>query len=181
MFFTKIALVSLVGGFAALVAACSDEPKPEAAKAKQSAEAACQHINELCASTEGFKTQDCSTSNASYEKLSAAEKAQADSITPCVIASTSCQSAINCLRPAAEESSTAKNEKPPRANDTEDACEHINGVCADEPGFKKQNCASSNDEYEKLNASDKELADEITVCIMKTKSCKSAFECLDFN
>ena len=181
MFFEKLALATFVGGLATAVAACSGDAKEDSPKAKPDAAAACAHINEVCASTEGFQTQDCSTSNAEYEKLSPTDKAIADSIAPCVVASTSCQSALNCLRPAADDSSSRAKQKPAPKYEAEEACEHINDVCEKEQGFENQDCSESNAAYSSLSDSDKELADGIAVCIMSAKRCKNAFKCLDFN
>ncbi|HVH43561.1 MAG TPA: hypothetical protein VM925_14500, partial [Labilithrix sp.] len=77
MFLERIFLASVIVGSAIVAAACSDEsPKP--APTKHRAEAACEHINDVCADTEGFQTQDCLASKASYEKLNASDKAKAN-------------------------------------------------------------------------------------------------------
>jgi hypothetical protein len=179
MSFEKLVIASLVAGLASLAAACSNDTE-EAPKAKQDAAAACAHINEVCASTEGFQPQDCSSSNAEYEKLSPTDKAVADSVAPCVIASTSCQSALNCMRPLSDSPSSAEPKAKP-AHEAEEACEHINDVCEKEEGFENQDCSNSNADYDKLSASDQELADGIASCIMGAKTCKTAFQCLEFN
>ena len=182
MFFAKVVSVSIVAGLALLGAACSDDAKEDTPKAKQDAAAACAHINQVCADTEGFQTRDCSGSNSEYEKLTPADKAVADSIAPCVIASTSCQSALTCMRPlTGDPSSSAQRKKKAPDYEAEQACEHINNVCEDEDSFRKQDCSSSNADYEKLSASDKELADGIAACIMSAKSCTKAFQCLEFD
>ena len=54
-------------------------------------------INDLCADTDGFKTQDCSHSQADYDKLSDNDKKLADSIVPCVMDSEACSTAFECL------------------------------------------------------------------------------------
>ena len=181
MFFEKLVLAMLTGVFATALAACSNDPEEgtKATEAKQGPEAACEHINDVCATEQGYETQDCGSATANYAKLSDAEKAQADALMPCVMSATSCQSAITCLRPQSN-ASTAKDEDEPPAYEAEEACEHINDVCEKEEGFETQDCSSSNAEYEKLSNSDKELADDIAVCIMKAKSCKNAFRCLQF-
>ena len=182
MFFHKLVLAALVGAAATVTAACSNDTKDDATT-KHRAEAACEHINGLCASTEGFQASDCSGSQAEYEKLDTDAKLQADLIMPCVMAAKSCSPALDCVRQPsnAPSRSSAEEKKAKPANDTEDACEHINKVCAKEDGFTKQDCSSSNADYEKLSDADKEIADAIVPCIMGAKSCKTAFECLDFN
>jgi len=181
MFLEKLALATLVGALVTAVAACSNDAKEEGPKAKKDAADACAHLNEVCASTEGFKAQNCSNSNAEYEAMNPTDKALADSIVPCVIASTSCQSAINCLRPASDDSPTRAKEKPAPKYEAEEACEHINNVCEKEEGFENQDCSNSNAAYDDLSDSDKELANEVAVCIMSAKTCKSAFKCLDIS
>lgn len=179
IFFDKTVLAALVGGIAAIVAACSDD-SAVGRDTKPGTEAACEHINDVCSSTQGFEKQDCSSSNADYDKLSASEKAQVDAILPCVMASTTCQPALNCVRPRSNQS-TSTDDEPTRTHDTEDACEHINNLCANEDGFRKHDCSNSNADYEKLSSSDKELADTIVPCIMNAESCTSAFQCLKFD
>ena len=182
MFFEKLVLVTLVGGLATAVAACSNDPEEgtKATPAKRGPAAACEHINDVCATEKGYETQDCDSAAANYEKLSESEKAQADSLVPCVLAATSCQSAITCLRPQANASSKASDDDKPPAYEAEEACEHINDVCEKEEGFETQDCSSSNAAYADLSDAEKELADDVAVCIMKAKSCKSAFQCLRF-
>ena len=181
MFFEKLVGATLVGVFATSVAACSKDPEEgtKATQAKHGPEAACEHINEVCATEQGYQTQDCGSASFNYAKLSDDEKAQADALMPCVMSATTCQSAVTCLRPQAN-ASTAKDDDKAPEYEAEQACEHINDVCDKEEGFETQDCSSSNAEYEKLSASDKELADDIAVCIMKARSCKSAFQCLQF-
>src|SRR5258707_94945 len=103
IFFQRFFFVT-IAGLVAATAACSSDTKKDAASSSQGAEAACEHINNVCASTQGFSKQDCSNSNASYAKLSAAEKAKADAIAPCVLAANSCQPAINCVSGSSNDS-----------------------------------------------------------------------------
>lgn len=182
MFFHKTLFAMLAGASATVVAACSNDNQ-EAATTKR-AEAACEHINSVCATTQGFQTQDCSSSQANYEKLNGSEKTQADLMIPCVMAAKSCSPALDCVRPPptgnANDSTARTKDKETPAHDPEDACEHINVVCANEEGFRNQDCSTSNAQYEKLSDADKEIADAIVPCIMGSKTCKSAFQCLDF-
>lgn len=160
-----------------MVIACSNDAPEEDGALKHDAAAACEHINEVCVSVEGFEGQDCSSSNADYDKLSPTDKAVADSIAPCVMASKSCQSALTCMRSASGPAATAKERARPEY-EAEEACEHINDVCEEEAGFRRNDCSSSNADYEDLSDSDKELADSVAACIMKAKSCEGAFACL---
>ena len=177
----KILRAALAGGFAAILAACSNDSTEDGASTKHDAQAACAHINALCTGIQGFQGRDCSRSNADYQKLSATEKAQADAIVPCVMNAKACEAALECVTPPSSASPNASPEKKTRSYDPEDACEHINDVCASEAGFKKQNCSNSNAAYEKLSASEKEIADEVGDCIMSSQGCTAAFQCLDFN
>ncbi len=183
MFFEKVVLATLAFGFATAVAACSNDPEAatKATPAKQGPEAACEHINDVCANEEGFEAQDCQTATLNYSKLSDEEKAKADALMPCVLAASSCQSAVTCLRPPSNASKKKNDDDEPPAYEAEEACEHINDVCEDEEGYETHDCSSSNSAYEKLSDSDKELADEIAVCIMKARSCKNAYRCLEFD
>lgn len=85
MIVKKAVVVSIVGTLALLIAACSD-----------SAEDACEHINELCASQEGFQKNDCSKSNDEYDKLSDSQKEGADKIKDCIMDAENCEAAIKC-------------------------------------------------------------------------------------
>lgn len=85
MFFKKIVTVSVVAAIALAAAACSD-----------SAEDACEHINEKCASQEGFTKADCSKSNDEYDKLSDSDKEKADKIKDCIMDADACTAIIAC-------------------------------------------------------------------------------------
>ena len=179
MSFEKPALGTLAFALVTVALACSNESE-DAANAKQGSEAACDRINEVCASVQGFQRRDCAGANAAYDRLTASEKAQADAIIPCVIAATSCEPALACVRPPSD-SAARGNGKAAPAHEARAVCEHINDVCKSEAGFKTQNCSGSNADYDGLSDADKEVADGIAACIMDAKSCSSAFKCLEFN
>lgn len=176
-FFEKLFFVTIAAGLA-LTTACSDDPKDTSSK--QGVEGACEHINSVCGATQGFKQQDCSATNAAYAGLSAADKAKTDAIVPCVMAATSCQPALDCVRGPSSSSTPnqSNNNSQNNATDAEAACEHINDVCSGQSGFKTQDCSASNEGYAKLSVSEKQTADSIAPCIMDAQSCESAFACL---
>ena len=179
MFFEKILFAAISLGLLSVVAVCSEDPKADASP-KHGTQAACEHVNDVCAGTSGFEPYDCSTSNADYDKLNDSQKARANAVIPCVMSAETCEVAIDCGRPPSEETPTsAKDNSTP--TDAEAACEHINDVCKKEPSFEEQDCSASKAEYERLSDSDKELADAVAACIMDAEACKSAFECLKVN
>ena len=51
----------------------------------------------MCEDEEGFRTQDCSNSNAEYAKLSASDKELADGVAVCIMSAKSCTKAFECL------------------------------------------------------------------------------------
>ncbi len=179
-FFHRFSFVTVAFGVAMASAACSGDDTKNAASDKQGVEGACEHINSVCASTQGFKKQNCAGSNDEYAKLPAADRAKADSIVPCVMASNSCQPALQCLR--TEEDSTAQgantDQTSTQSTDAEAACEHINDVCSGQSGFQTQDCSGSSAAYSRLSPQDKATADAIAPCIMKAQSCENAFACL---
>lgn len=170
-FFTALA-VSL----AALAAACSSD-KDEAKGVESGPMAACNHINEMCQGVKGYQTQDCSDIDDQYAKLQAKDKADADAVVPCVLSSDSCDGVLACVQPR-ETTAGGRTSESSREHDTQDACEHINSVCADTEGFETQDCSRSNSDYEKLSPSDKQIADSIIPCVMDAEACETAFECL---
>jgi hypothetical protein len=98
------------------------------------------------------------------------------------LAAKSCQPAVDCLNQAANQSNTdTSTDDAGPTHDTQDACEHINSVCANEQGFKNQDCSHSNADYDSLSASDKQIADSIVPCVMDANDCKTAFDCLNVN
>jgi hypothetical protein len=82
----RILVVSIVASLGLLTAACSDD-----------AEDACEHINEVCASQQGFTKQDCSKSSENYDKLSDAEKEKADKLVDCVMDADTCTAVTACV------------------------------------------------------------------------------------
>jgi hypothetical protein len=82
----KIIVLSVVSTIALLSMACSDD-----------AEDACEHINEKCASQQGFTANDCAKSNDEYDKLTDAQKEQADKLIECVMDKDSCEAITGCL------------------------------------------------------------------------------------
>ncbi|MBX3206461.1 MAG: hypothetical protein KF764_15410 [Labilithrix sp.] len=177
--FGRIFFVTIAAGLATVAAACSDKPKEEAETSeKQGAEAACEHINAVCASAEGFRAQDCSSSNAAYVRLSASEKGQADSLVPCVMAANTCEPALDCLRPPSNSATPTPPKEPPPVVDVEAACEHINDVCTGQAGFQQQDCSGSSAAYANLSPTEKQTANAIAPCIMSAGTCESALGCL---
>ncbi len=83
--FKKIVVVSLVACIALLTMACGDD-----------SEDACEKVNELCASQEGFSKADCSKSSDKYDALSDADKEKADKAADCIDDATTCEGAIKC-------------------------------------------------------------------------------------
>ncbi|MBX3227858.1 MAG: hypothetical protein KIT84_22880 [Labilithrix sp.] len=81
----KIIVVSLVASIALLTVACSN-----------SAEDACEKVNELCESQQGFQKSNCSESSDKYDKLSDAEKEKADKQADCIDDAKTCDDAIKC-------------------------------------------------------------------------------------
>ncbi len=181
MLFEKFALGSLVGALTMVVAACSNDSAGDENKSRS--ELACEHLNDICAKTQGYQTRDCAATKAEYEKLASTEKAQADTAIACMMAAKSCEPAINCLRPpGSEKSSTPSGDtSSAKSNAPQIACEHINDVCSNEPSFKTQDCSHSNADYQQLTADQKQLADQIAPCIMEAQSCQAAFQCLKLN
>lgn len=82
----KIIVVSVVASIALLCAACSSD-----------AEDACEHLNEICASKQGFTKMDCAKSKADYDKLSDADKEKSDKIIECIMDKDSCDQAAACM------------------------------------------------------------------------------------
>ena len=82
----KIIVLSLVSTVALLSMACSDD-----------AEDACEHINEKCASQQGFTANNCGTANDEYDKLTDAQKEQADKLIECVMDKDDCAAITTCL------------------------------------------------------------------------------------
>lgn len=178
-FLKRCLFLTIAIGGVTVTAACSDDEPKDSASEKQGVEAACEHLNSVCASTQGYKKQNCTGSNAEYAKLPAADKAKADSIVPCVMASNSCQPALQCLTTDDATTPGARgDETSPQTTDAEGACEHINDVCKGQSGFKTQDCSGSNAAYARLTPADKATADAIAPCIMKSTSCENAFACL---
>lgn len=169
---------ALAVSFAAFVGACSSD-KDEDPAVRSGPKAACEHINDMCQGVEGYQSQDCSDIDDQYAKLNATDKADADAVVPCVLSADTCDDVLTCVRPtSAREDEDGRSQSSSREHDTEDACEHINSVCADTEGFETQDCSRSNSDYETLSASDKKLADSIVPCIMDAEACETAFECL---
>lgn len=81
----KIVVVSLVALVTLLTVACGND-----------AEDACEHINELCSSQEGYVKGDCSKSSDDYDKLSDADKEKADKIADCINDADNCDAAVKC-------------------------------------------------------------------------------------
>ncbi len=81
----KIVVVSLVASIALLTMACGDD-----------SEDACEKVNELCASQQGFTKADCSKSGDKYDALSDAEKEKSDKVADCIDDATTCEGAIKC-------------------------------------------------------------------------------------
>jgi hypothetical protein len=174
----KICFAVIASGLLAVTAACSNDAK-DAPATKQGVEGACEHINDVCYETEGFTTQNCAITKASYAKLSAVQKAKTDAVVPCVLAATTCEPALACMQSSKEdEAATGANDETTPAIDAEAACEHINDVCSGEDGFESQDCSGSNAAYAKLEAKAKATADSIAPCIMDAETCTAAFACL---
>lgn len=85
MILKRIVIVSMVGTFALLTAACSDDSKD-----------ACEHVNEVCASQQGFTKQDCSKADESYDKLSDSDKEKADKQIECIMDADTCEAVTKC-------------------------------------------------------------------------------------
>jgi hypothetical protein len=85
MLLKKILVLTVVGSLAVVIAACSDD-----------AEDACEHINEICASKQGFQKADCSKSADEYDKLSDSDKEKADKMVECIMDKDGCDDALKC-------------------------------------------------------------------------------------
>jgi len=60
------------------------------------AEDACEHMNELCGTQEGFTKADCSKSKDDYDKLSDADKEKSDKMVECIMDANTCEAAVGC-------------------------------------------------------------------------------------
>lgn len=179
LFIQRIAIALVAAGLVTVVAACSGDEEEGGSSKQQGPAAACEHLNDVCASTDGFRKQDCSSTNASYATLSESDKERTDAIVPCVMAAKSCQPALDCIRGGSSGSSgSGANDQTTRATDAQAACERINAVCDGQSGFRTQDCSSSNASYAKLSPEEKQTADAIAPCIMKASTCEAAFGCL---
>jgi hypothetical protein len=85
MLLKRILVVSVVASLGVVIAACSDD-----------AGDACEHLNEICASKEGFQKADCSKAEAEYDKLSDSDKEKSDKVIECIMDKDSCDDAIKC-------------------------------------------------------------------------------------
>ncbi|MFO0734232.1 MAG: hypothetical protein U0270_00055 [Labilithrix sp.] len=64
-------------------------------------------------------------------------------------------------------------------NSIQDACEHANELCANQPGFTiKSDCSQAEAEYDKLPDAQKEKQDKAADCINDAESCTAVFQCL---
>jgi hypothetical protein len=177
MLFERIFVVTLAAGLVAAAGACSNDAN-EAPSTKQGTEAACERINGMCADSPGYQKADCSRSNAAYASLSAADKAKADAVIPCVMRATGCQPALACVRGPSSDSTAKGGQSTPASTDASAACEHINDVCQGQSGFKQQDCSGSDAAYAKLTPQEKATADSIAPCVLGATTCDDAFACL---
>jgi hypothetical protein len=183
MFFDRIFLTAVATTIAVAIAACSSDSND--AKPKDDTATACRHMNDICQNTLDFKSADCSTANESYANLSAQDRAKVDAVIPCIMAASACTPAQRCVNPnyvpGGGNQQAADQEDAGATSNTQDACEHINSVCANEQGFSKQDCSHSLADYDNLAAGDKQIADQLVPCVMGAGDCQSAFQCLKVN
>ncbi len=59
-------------------------------------EDACEHLNEICSSKQGFQKLDCSKAKSDYDKASDADKEKSDKIKDCVLDKDTCDQALTC-------------------------------------------------------------------------------------
>jgi hypothetical protein len=78
---------------------------------------------------------------------------------------------------ACSEDPKAKKEEASAAKDPQAACEHLNNVCGGVQGFKKFECANTNADYAKLDASQKARVDSTVPCVLSSKTCEAAAAC----
>lgn len=58
------------------------------------------------------------------------------------------------------------------------ACEHINTMCQGVEGYQSQDCSDIDDQYSKLNATDKADADGVVPCVLSSDSCEGVLTCV---
>jgi hypothetical protein len=85
MFLKRMLIVSAVASLGLLTAACSHD-----------AQDACNHINDICKSQQGFQSADCSKANDQYDKLSDSDKKKEDDLISCVMDANACSDAVKC-------------------------------------------------------------------------------------
>ena len=82
----KTLVLGFVSLITLLIVACGNSTKD-----------ACEHVNEVCASKQGFTKSDCSQAEAKYDALSDADKEKADKIADCVNDADTCDAVLACV------------------------------------------------------------------------------------
>lgn len=98
------AILAVFAGLIVLAAACGNSSKD-----------ACEHMNELCASSQsGPKvTADCSQAESKYDSLSDADKEKADKANDCINDATTCEAALKCALGSGGTSSSSSSSGGP--------------------------------------------------------------------